>query len=412
MNLSNKKIALILFALALISLTSLGFFFRATFTYWFFTGTSIGKTFLFFLFAGIVYLTPWEKINSNKIWIFNSLHVFIASIFILYFLSTFGFFLTLNEYSIEKIFTNSNNTWILSYYEESFISINWLGLIHNHYLKPIISPITFFLKDFAFDSALPLASLVKKEILIVAFPFLILAIIALIKSLKTKKEDKLFFLYILNGFGLLTSTLDGGLISAITQINVTIFLILLLNDFLSNNKNFPVLIKEPIIRAITFLLASIISLQIFKWLSITFLGEPPIFHEFVLIPTTFISILIASLEESKFKYSKYFLFILSLIIILIAFYNYSELFNSNQLIDSIEKTEITEAYFKVLNNFQENELSASLEKLGKHSKLGEKTYFIEFNSKKTIKEFFKEMKNNGFKIIIFTNSKWNSTTLE
>lgn len=229
----NKKYFVYFFiVLTILSITPIGFIFRNFFTYWLLTGTSAGKTIAFFLALASIFAIAHFKVRVSRILPpANALKIFVVGIALLYLLATIGLYALFSEQGYDLDPSGAANTFLLVYSQDAAINVNWLAFGHNHYLKPIVTPLLYPLRNMSFDVALPIATIVNPWLLMVGVVVLGITVLYGFAFLERFwSSNKYLALYSIVLFGLVLSTIDGSLFSSVARINITLFALLLLHE--------------------------------------------------------------------------------------------------------------------------------------------------------------------------------------
>jgi len=182
-------------------------------------------------------------------------------------------------------------------------------LFHNHYLKTLLGPVLLPVTEIiGGDSATALLQFTNPLILFFALILLLLAFLYFMFFLLELKVNEItFFLWVLCGFGLFLSVLDGGIFSMAGYVNILFLSVLLVNKFIKSRFFF-----------VFFSLVSIILLKniidFFCFLLVT--GKPSFSSVLFILSPVFVAPLLTILILvciKKFKVSIFTLFILILL---------------------------------------------------------------------------------------------------
>ncbi len=375
-SLNRKELSFVFLFLAFISLTLFGIIFRKYIFYWFFTGTSPGKIIAFFLFAAFVYFLTYKKRKfMNLLPKRNqSLKIFSLSIILLFIIGFVGllFLYQANVYPLGLENPNSETLFVCALDKPEKIA--FFSFLHNHYLKPSLSFILFPITSIiGGDSATALLSFTNPIILAIAFVILLISFVYFLSFMSNFKGTGLsFFFWVLCGYGLLMSVLDGGMFSMAGQVNICLFAVVLADYFIPKNK-------------LKFLAASVLStvaiIGIVSFAYQFFSGFFPFFWNFILFaPLT--SALVLALQKKSFFAQEFIFFLFAVFMVLfsvlvLSFFvpsalPYDPLINQNSFDQAI-----------VILNTAENNIDLTLA----NEKLSYNTYLFSFGEKVSLNTF-------------------------
>jgi hypothetical protein len=308
----RKALPFVFLLLALLSLTGAGMFFREYFFYWFFTGTSSGKVTAFFLFAAFVYFIVPDKGRLFSFLPFrkHSLAVFSVCMLVLFLLGFLGISLLYSSlvHPVGLESPNSDTLFVcaLSKPENSA----FFSFLHNHYLKPALSFVLLPLTSYTGgDSASALLQFTEPWLLVSGLIFLITAFLYFLSFLSTLKSGRLsFFLWVLCGYGLMLSSLDGGILSMAGQVNIALFAVMLADRFIKDDS---LLFSACSLAAVFFVVAVISALSS----SVT--GIVPYFSLFVFPAPLLAAFALASQKKARIPFHK---FVFSALVLLMFLY--------------------------------------------------------------------------------------------